>query len=80
MSVQGRGMLPCRLIDTTHHFLLRRGRDEEREREVEGGRQRAARPVSGYRTNRAADVMLQRAQAFHLLRLSMCVWGGSGTP
>lgn len=36
--------------------------------------------MSGYRANRAADVMLRRAQAFHLLRLgvcvfvSMCVW------
>lgn len=49
----------------------------ERERE----RDRAARLVSGYGTNRADDVMLCRAQAFHLLkRVCMCVgveggWG-----
>lgn len=34
---------------------------------MEGGRRSAARPVSGYGTNRGADVMLRRAQAFHLL-------------
>lgn len=75
-------MLPHCLIDATHHFLLWGGEsDEERERVSERGmdggrergRQKAARPVSGYETNRAADVMLRRAQAFHLLRLG--VWG-----
>lgn len=30
--------------------------------------------MSGCKTNRATDVILQRAQAFHLLRV--CVWGG----
>lgn len=77
VSVQGRGMLPCRLIGATHHFLLCGGEsDEERER---GGGKETARPVSGYGSNRTADVMLRRAQAFHLLRLGVCEWGGSGT-
>lgn len=37
VSVQGRGMLPCCLIDATHHFPLWGGGDEEREREGERG-------------------------------------------
>lgn len=64
-------MLPCCLIDTTHCFLLC---CESTMKRGGGERQKAARPVSGCKTNRATDVILQRAQAFHLLRV--CVWGG----
>lgn len=63
------------LLPNRHHTLLP---PLLREHDEKGGgrRQKAARPVSGCKTNRATDVILQRAQARVCARVRVC-GGGS---